>query len=1089
MAKKINPDPPDKKERDRIVSELDKTVLVEAAAGTGKTAGMVNRMIALVAEGKCRIENIAAVTFTRKAAAELRLRFQVELERASREADSPKRETLADALEKIDRCFIGTIHSFCARLLRERPVEAGVDPEFQEIDEKTDDRLRSEAWSEYIAQMYAAGDSILADLEKVGIKIGDLAASFRSLAEYPDVEEWPSSPQKTIPEFERARAPLLEYARHIEDIVPTLPVSSGNDNLMPKHRYFLRMMQQNDIQDPVQVVEILEQFGEVKVVQKNWPNGKDQALNEQARWEDFYKAYARPLVAAWREYRYNLILQAIEPAIEIYERLRQSQGALNYQDLLMQAAALLRDKRHIRRYFRKRFTHILVDEFQDTDPIQAEVMLLLTAGDAGETDWRKCRPVPGSLFVVGDPKQSIYRFRRADIVTYEKVKSIIINSGGTVVRLSANFRAQEALIDWVNEVFKDEFPKSADDFSPEYVGLLPGRTGRTGGAGAAGGRLAGVKKLLISKTHRKKEQIREYEADLIARFIRNAIDKKLALPRTAAELARGVSTDANPGDFMIVTYKTEGLSDYAARLGEYGIPHQVTGGTTLNQVPELALLQCCLKVLTEPDNPVVLAAVLRGELFGIGDDALYAFKRAGGQFSFRSQVPGDLDREHKEAFEDAFGRMKKYAGWLAQIPPVAAIEKIAADLGLFTLACLFTSGALRAGSLAKAMEIVRAAQAESWTVVSLVEFLEKLVNGEEKHDGLPVRPDEGPAVRIMNLHKAKGLEAPVVFLADPTGKSNKHRVSLHVDRSEDRVKGYMAVWGPDYGQREKILAHPERWESLEKKEQRFLDAEKLRLMYVAATRAGSMLCITQRETYNNYNPWQFFREDLKAVEEIEDPGDQRRSTRREKSIGVGEADAAFSQIRERWQTVTRPSYKVSAAKSLAISSVKFSKALGEHGTEWGTVIHRLLQIAMQKPDADLRFEAKSALQEEELDASLAGDAAKTVAAVMQSDIWRRARAAKRALAEAPFYRLIPAAGDKKSCIVRGYIDLAFQEEDGGWVIVDYKTDDLKSRDIEELSRLYAPQVEIYAESWQEVTKEPVKEKGLYFTSADRYIKF
>ena len=188
-------------------------------------------------------------------------------------------------------------------------------------------------------------------------------------------------------------------------------------------------------------------------MQKNWPGGKPQALAELASWNDFAGEVAQPLIQTWREHRYEPILRAIAPAREQYDRLRQEAGGLNYQDLLMKAADLLRDKPQIRKYFRKRFTHLLVDEFQDTDPIQAEVMLLLTAQRDAETDWRKCRPVDGSLFVVGDPKQSIYRFRRADIATYNQVRQIIERSGGQIVALSANFRTIGPLVEWVNETF------------------------------------------------------------------------------------------------------------------------------------------------------------------------------------------------------------------------------------------------------------------------------------------------------------------------------------------------------------------------------------------------------------------------------------------------------------------------------------------------------------------------------------------------------------------------------------------------------------------------------------------------------------
>ena len=195
---------------------------------------------------------------------------------------------------------------------------------------------------------------------------------------------------------------------------------------------------------------------------------------------------ARSLDAIWPELRdalrsgtaarsLRVVLKAIRPAVEIYDRLRRDAGLLNFQDLLLAAARLLRENPAIRTYFRKRFTHLLIDEFQDTDPIQAEVMMLLAADDPTETDWRRCRPVSGSLFVVGDPKQSIYRFRRADIVTYNEVKRIIEETGGEVVSLTANFRATAPLVEWVNSTFSDRFPAAATEVAPAYSPLQVGR--------------------------------------------------------------------------------------------------------------------------------------------------------------------------------------------------------------------------------------------------------------------------------------------------------------------------------------------------------------------------------------------------------------------------------------------------------------------------------------------------------------------------------------------------------------------------------------------------------------------------------------
>ena len=196
----------------------------------------------------------------------------------------------------------------------------------------------------------------------------------------------------------------------------------------------------------------------------------------------------------------------------------------------------------------------------------------------------------------------------------------------------------------------------------------------------------------------------------------------------------------------------------------------MTGGTALNELAELPLLCACLRALVRPDDPIALVAVLRSELFGVSDSALYQFKRAGGRFSFRQPIPpSGLSPEHAEAIGDALRRLDRYLGWLDSLPAVTAIERIADDLGLPARACAAPGGDVRAGSLAKVIELCRCVQHEHLSIVDMVEYLERLVTADEKYDGISVRPPAAPVVRLMNLHKVKGLEAPVVFLADPTG--------------------------------------------------------------------------------------------------------------------------------------------------------------------------------------------------------------------------------------------------------------------------------------------------------------------------------
>ncbi|HEV3021348.1 MAG TPA: UvrD-helicase domain-containing protein, partial [Pirellulales bacterium] len=920
-------EPPDQPCREQIASDLDRTLLVEAAAGTGKTTCLVARMVGLLREGKCRIETLAAVTYTRKAAAELRTRFQLVLETAAVQSPDKHRERRVEALKHVERCFIGTIHSFCARLLHERPVEAGVDPGFVELDQTVDDQLRRQAWREHVAALVATDDPLLPELERLGLKVSpatrrassvvseleelglepaELGPAFLQLAEYLDVDDWPAQ-ASPLPDLKPCSEKLTAYAAHMRALSPQL-TDPGNDKLMPKYDLIGRMVASLDLSAPAQLMEALEQFkilDRKNVVQRQWL-GKGQALAELERFNDFTRQYAEPLLLAWREHRYEPVVRAILPARDIYERLRRECNGLNFQDLLLLSAHLLRDKPEVRRYFRQRFSHLLVDEFQDTDPIQAEVMLLLTADDCRERDWQACRPRPGSLFVVGDPKQSIYRFRRADMLTYGKVRSIITAAGGQVVPLTANFRSVSPLIEWVNACFREIFPPAANDFGPNHQALDVGRDDCNHDQ-------ASIQRLLVPADLKTYALAAEYEADLIARTIRRPVDERWPVRRTEKERDRGWPEHAQPGDFLIVARTRARLTIYARKLQAVGLPHSVTGGGALNEVPELELLHVCLSAVAKSDDAIALVAVLRSELFGVADTVLYDFQRAGGQFSYHVEVPADLDADSADVLRDAFERLRAYARWLRRLPAAAAIERIAADLGLIARARAAEEGDVRAGSLLKAIELLRAVDGQ-FTAGNLVEALGRLVEADDVHDGLSVRsPVESP-VRVMNLHQCKGLEAPFMFLVDPSGET-EHDVEVHIDRSAGRSRDFLPIYGPrrsEYGPRQ-VLAQPPGWRELAAKERMFLDAETNRLLYVAATRAGVKLVVSQREgNGNRRNPWGPFDVHLQTAGSFADPGAIPTNAAAPLTFDAGDWQKEVAAIDGRWRAVLRPTYAVQA---------------------------------------------------------------------------------------------------------------------------------------------------------------------------------
>jgi ATP-dependent helicase/nuclease subunit A len=279
------------------------------------------------------------------------------------------------------------------------------------------------------------------------------------------------------------------------------------------------------------------------------------------------------------------------------------------------------------------------------------------------------------------------------------------------------------------------------------------------------------------------------------------------------------------------------------------------------------------------------------------------------------------------------------------------------------------------------------------------------------------------------------------------------------------------------------------WDQLEAEESRFLDAEKARLLYVAATRAGAELVIVQRDARNDYNPWEFFGQYLQGAQPLPDPGPQRPPAGSIVQVAPASVSDGIAAVRQRWQAVSTPGYGQESAKSISVTSFKRTEPVsgGEHGTEWGSVIHVLLETAMRRPESNLQELAYAELKEVGLEVSLADLAVDTVKAVMRSSIWKRAQAAQKRLVEVPFEILMPPAPGTKPTLVRGVIDLVFLEPDG-WVIVDYKTDAVPASGVGELAKHYQGQLEIYADSWQRMVSRPVRERGLYFTAVEQYLQ-
>ncbi len=1071
----------DYKARQSIASDLEQCILVEAGAGSGKTSSLVERMLALISTGHCQVQHIAAVTFTRKAAAELQERFQIALEKAlAQEADPERKKRLAQALLDINKCFIGTIHSFCGTLLRERPVEAGLDPKFKEIDDLEDKVLREEAWQKYV-QFLNIHPEKLGSLEKIDIALPDLRSMFDVICAYPEVEfgQQGSCP---APELTEARSALDSLLASARSALPQREPERGWDNLQKILRTALRWQRIYDLDIDIQLLRLFTIMNRKGSITQNRWSDRDTALDMRDHFDDFQISYLEPILEQWWEHRYDICLEFLLQAARYYEAERKAAGVLNFQDLLLDTVRLLKEQSEVREYFQNRYRCILIDEFQDTDPLQAEIMFYLAGQETAERDWRKITPRPGSLFVVGDPKQSIYRFRRAEIDIYYEVKRRFEASGGKILYLTSNFRSLQSIGEWANPLFQEHFPEETTSCQAGFKGLemiRPDEAGREGGIRALE---------IVVEGRGTKDNIARQDAQVIAAWIARAMQSGMKLARSREEIEAGCSELARPEDFMILLRYKENMDLYAAALEEKGIPYCITGGKGLSSSPELHDLLAILRAVQDPTDPVKLLAVLRGFYFGISDNHLYQFKKAGGEFNFQRAVPEGLAADIKARLAESFHTLQQYRTWMQTLPPRTAVEKVMEEAGIIPSSMLGQSNQAAAAFPQQFLELV--GQEELHSLAALIEYLQELLeNGVEEEISLEGGNEN--ALRLMNLHKAKGLEAPVVILANP-GKKINGKPAFHIDRKGDIPQGYLQLTRPIGEYYSEILARPQGWEEYEAAEKEYSAAEELRLLYVAATRAKNLLLISSYPDKPGKSPWNLLSKQLPACTMLD-------GTDLDKIPSLNllqESDLPLEELEQARHEFPGPGRPEHAA-SYTVDSVTTLKSIGPEpprimtgkGMSWGNVIHRLLEIyAVQKPNYP-KSTITRILEQEGRDPAEAEEVMTLLSQIEETPFWQRVMASPRRLSEVPFSAV---NGDRWATqpeqIINGKIDLVFQEAQG-WIIADYKTDYIEDEEhLKELTDYYAPQLQLYRQSWEQLGGGEVAECGLFFVAVGRWVE-
>ncbi|MHA6482862.1 UvrD-helicase domain-containing protein [Paenibacillus sp. strain BS8-2] len=1083
----------DQPDRERILTDLGTTLLVEAGAGSGKTTSLVGRLMGLILSG-VPVHEIAAITFTNKAADEMKERFRLALEKASRNvSDSLSNEEegdergrlLADALANLDLLFIGTIHSFCGSLLRERPLEAELDPSFEELDEEGDRAFRALIWDEYMGRLDGSLQEQLDELFGLGVDVNTLRDVYDRVSAFEDVEIAAEPGNK--PDFERIRVTLLPLLEAAAPYIPQSEPAGGWDAVQKLVRHSLMKLKYMNAGDDMRMLELAKDFDRKLDVTLNRWTSRELAGEMKKRFPEWQRDVLAPFLREWREYLYPKLIGFVRPAIVYCRDRRSAAGRLNFQDLLMEAAKLVRENLEVRTYFARRYTRLLVDEFQDTDPIQAELMFLLTgestseSGDTHVRDWRKLTPRPGSLFVVGDPKQSIYRFRRADISIYNEVKSRIA-ACGAVLRLSANFRSVQSIGDFVNGQFVGKLPPEETEQQAAFVLM------ETRAASPTGGRRTphGVYALPYPKMPGGKAAVAQLDAERIAAYIAWACGGGDGKSGIRIEDRDGGNRQAVPSDFLILTKTREFIHLYAEQLDQLGVPSDTSGSLTLYE-EQLALWQL-VRYLDDPADSPALLGVLRGLLFGVSDRALYVYNESIGRIGLYGIAAPEECPDEALPVQRALMRIRTYRDWVrGSSSAIAAFVRIVDELGLLPYVSTLTAGAIRAGTLVRMLQLLQSdvRAASSWP--ALCRAIEEMLADRGMETSSLYAGGSG-AVRIMNLHKAKGLEAPVVFLACPCGESD-HDADSYIDRSGETAKGYFTI-SRNVGEfKREIVAQPAGWEAMNERERLFANAEKERLLYVAATRPKQVLVVSLYPEQPAKCPWTSLVDGMELLRELDVP-EPGTWALQESKLAAPELQAAKAALAAKLERLKTPSYSLASVtgQTKGEGDAPDWGATGK-GLAFGSVVHRAIELAGKGRLAEERLEdaVRMLALEEGLHADHIGAAVSIVRDLLASELWQRSLRAKRRLFEVPVMIRKESAIGGEPVLLRGVLDFLFEEEDG-WVIVDFKTDSVAEGKLGTFVDFYRPQVMAYAGEWTSTFGYPVKEAGLYFAQSGEYVE-
>ncbi|MCF6155120.1 MAG: hypothetical protein E3K36_07685 [Candidatus Brocadia sp.] len=932
--------PIDNEIRELAVSELDRNIVVTAGAGTGKTTLLVNRMLHLLLghkrfqKEKSPILQIVAMTFTEKAAGDMKVRLMGELEKivavingnASEEEKRKVEKFLVHirdtyqttygeierrarkSLEDMDKAIIGTIHSFAAYVLRLYPIESGVVPGFTVDEGDVFDELFDKEWTKWLNTELTLTSpnadiwkSVLRRLDLESLKnlakrLSGFTIPLNSLTVEVGSKSVIEHPHPNPPPSLRLRSGQARgrdsdnQAPHILPTPGRRGLGGGGASLLhPPNIQFLIDPVFNKINEIVAGCEkpnnnLLSQLHELSMILDaikkqglSYVNKLEYDLDREASkaktgWTDEGFETARELVKECHALVKKLktvdddfiaaTIDLILPLAKAFRQTYLSQGYVSFDGLLTLTRDLLQNKvyRYIREKLKNEFRTILVDEFQDTDPVQYEIVLFLSeALGRYSKDARKVTLEPGKLFIVGDPKQSIYAFRRADIEAYEQVVQQVCGQDETL-KLRENFRSHSGIIEVVNQLFDGRIMVEQPGLQPCYIPIHANRLKKHPSQK--------VEVVLVSDKEGKElkaGEAREAEAEWIARWITKHVNEEVIEDKLAENGIRKLTYR----DVALLLRAFTQVRPYVDALKRYGIPYIVEGEKYFYTTQEILDFMNLLRAIENPHDTIALVGVLRSPIVGLTDLEIYEL-RINHLLDYRNDISSEAPMVHelttkykntppksppceggeggvknlstdlKKIIEPFYSFLRKTHARAGILPVSQLIAEIMDNTYIAEITACAWHGEQKLANLRKLYQM--ACDMEESEGISLKNFIDRIkvrIKEAREEGESPLSDETLDVVKILTIHKSKGLEFPVVILGNLHGevRNDKEELDSAVFDWSTSTTGIVIGKGDQRVRNLQSIV-------IEKKLNKRSWEEEKRVLYVAMTRAKERLILT-----------------------------------------------------------------------------------------------------------------------------------------------------------------------------------------------------------------------------------------------------